>query len=150
MPSECARPGSNCAIRLWACFRVAIRMRILSTISSQVARHSGRMESTPVGNWKDCDVIMQLANLGTDSRSTAENRRRVDCISCWLRSGRWPMPETPPRVPAGKGVPKRLYCSGRFTTFYNHLRWLDNLCRRAFIVLPVLRASEESGEAENV
>jgi len=37
-----------------------------------MARHSGGMESTPVGKRKDCDVIMQSANLSTHSRSTAE------------------------------------------------------------------------------
>jgi hypothetical protein len=30
------------------------------------------MESTPVGQRKDCDVMMQLKNLSTHSRSTAE------------------------------------------------------------------------------
>jgi hypothetical protein len=38
----------------------------------RVVRHSGGIQSTPVRKRKDCDVIMQQANLSTPSRSTAE------------------------------------------------------------------------------
>ena len=54
------------------------------------ARHSGGMESTPVGKWKDCDVIMQSANLSTHSRSTAEIdvEQITFCVGCDLGNGR--------------------------------------------------------------
>ena len=100
------------------------------------ARNSGEIESTPVGR-KDCDLIMQSANLNTCSRSTAEIHVEQSpfCIGTEPGNGRYR--DLPPRIPArAKQCPNGCAAAAVFTTFYNHLRWLDNSSREVFIVLP--------------
>jgi len=70
--------------------------------------------------------------MSTELVQRSRNRREqiAFCVGEELFNG--PLLENSALRSARESRSKRLCCTGAFTTFYNHLRWLDNSSREVF------------------